>query len=182
MVDRTLKSNYYYYYLCVATQCSVRYGLHLPPLSGGDSVALGMVSIFLHFLGSRSPPALLFGDSSALNQFNQTKDAPTFYKVRLPTLQNAEDRHCVFSVEADIIINCCFQLLSRRPPLASPSQNLLPHSPLLHPSPPSPPPPPPFSAISAIYAQRNEPVAVSVSAWSQTALYKWTLTLTKIKT
>ena len=101
-----------------------------------------MVSIFLHFLGSRSPPALLFGDSSALNQFNQTKDAPTFYKVRLPTLQNAEDRHCVFSVEADIIINCCFQLLSRRPPLASPSQNLLPHSPLLHPSPPSHPPPP----------------------------------------
>ena len=102
-----------------------------------------MVSIVPHFLGSRSPPALLFGDSSALNQFNQTKDAPTFYKVRLPTLQNAEDRHCVFSVEADIIINCCFQLLSHRPPLASPSQNLLPHSPLLHPSPPSPCPPPP---------------------------------------
>ena len=42
--------------------------------SGGDSVAVCIVSLLPHLLGSRSPPVPLHGDSSALNKFNQTSD------------------------------------------------------------------------------------------------------------
>ena len=89
--------------------------------SGGDSDALGIispppppgiVSLFPHLLGSRSPPVgCLFRDNMALNRFNQVNfsSLEPLTAVETPVLsQHVFCLFCFFVRSFVVVVFCCF--------------------------------------------------------------------------